>query len=100
MSKTTYTTDEIRKTLEPVFYNNGVRRAILFGSYSTGMATENSDVDILVDSGLKGLSFFGLLEDVSEALDDNVDLIDVTQVIPNSKVEEEINKNGIVIYER
>lgn len=100
MGKAIYTTDEIIKTLEPIFYTNGVRKAVLFGSYSGGMATENSDVDILVDSGLKGIAFFGLLEDVSEALDDNVDLIDITQVIPDSKVEEEINRNGIVIYER
>lgn len=57
-----------------------------------------SDIDILVDSGLKGLAFFGLLEDVVTVLDKNVDLLDTSQIIPDSLVEQEITKNGVLIY--
>ena len=57
-------------------------------------------MDILVDSGLKGLAFFGLLEDVVNALGKPVDLIDVTQVDPNSVVMNEINLTGVMIYGR
>lgn len=75
-----YTLPEIQSLLTPVFTRHGVRRAILFGSYAKGDATERSDVDILVDSGLCGLAFYGLLESVVSALKMPVDLIDVTQV--------------------
>lgn len=62
-----YTIGQIEARLTPVFRKNNVRRAVLFGSYGKGLATPASDVDILVDSGLSGLSFFGLLEDVISA---------------------------------
>ena len=39
----------IKKTLEPVFRENGVKSAILFGSFVKGTATEKSDFDIRVD---------------------------------------------------
>ena len=94
-----YTVNQIKDRLIPVFRRNSVRRAILFGSYSKGLATADSDVDILVDSGLPGLSFFGLLEDVCRSLDCPVDLIDTQDVIPDSAINREIRNTGVIIYE-
>ncbi len=93
-----YTMDEIRDTLRPVFRQYGVRKAVLFGSYAKGLATARSDVDLLVDSGLKGLSFFGLLDEVSGTLQLPVDLIDVCQVENGSPVDLEIRRSGVEIY--
>ena len=59
-----YTVPQLRDTLTPVLTRYGVRRAVLFGSYGKGTATEKSDVDLLVDSGLRGLRFVGLLDDL------------------------------------
>lgn len=95
-----YTVSQIEERLTPVFARNNVRRAVLFGSYGKGVATPESDVDILVDSGLPGLSFFGLLEDVCQSLDCPVDLIDTRDVIPGSVIEREIRQTGRVIYEQ
>jgi hypothetical protein len=98
MTEKIYTTQQIQIILHPIFTNYNVKKAILFGSYAKGMANQNSDVDILVDSGLRGLSFFGLLEDVTSSLDKNVDLIDVSQVEQDSEVDNEIKKSGVMIY--
>ncbi|MDO4962182.1 MAG: nucleotidyltransferase domain-containing protein [Eubacteriales bacterium] len=98
MSDVIYTNDEIIERLHPVFKNYGVRRAILFGSYSNGTADSNSDVDLVVDSGLKGLNFVGFIEDISEALDKEVDVFDVTHIIKDSKVDQEILRTGREIY--
>ena len=95
-----YTLDQLQARLTPVFSRNRVRRATLFGSYSQGKATAQSDVDLLVDSGLHGLQFFGLLEDVCSSLECKVDLIDVKDVIPNSKIDQEIQRTGVLIYEQ
>ena len=73
-------------------------KVMLFGSYAKGTANERSDIDIYVDSGLRGLKFFGLLEDVTNALNMRVDLIDASQVEAESKVLSEINTTGILIY--
>ena len=94
-----YTPEKIKRTLAPVFREYGVRSAVLFGSYAKGMAGQNSDVDILVDSGLRGLRFFGLLESVSDRLSIPVDLLDVQQIIPGSAIEREIRESGVRIYE-
>lgn len=93
-----YTLPELQSILSPVFAQHGVRSAILFGSYAKGSATERSDIDILVDSGLRGLAFYSLLESVVSALKLPVDLIDVTQVEKNSPVDHEIRKSGVPIF--
>ncbi|MDO5140384.1 MAG: nucleotidyltransferase domain-containing protein [Eubacteriales bacterium] len=98
MSDMIYTNAEIKDKLEPIFKSYGVKRAILFGSYSKGVATSRSDVDIFVDSGLRGLEFYGLLEDVTCTLDKEVDLIDACQVKADSRVLDEINDTGVLIY--
>lgn len=95
-----YSIDELKTTLNPIFKEQGVNKAVLFGSYAKGLADEKSDIDILVDSGLKGFAFFGLLEMVSTALRVPVDLIDVRQVEEGSPVDNEIKKSGLVIYEQ
>ncbi len=62
------------------------------------MADKNSDVDLLLDSRLRGLKFVGLIEDVRSALDKEVDVFDETHIIPGSKISSEIQKDGIVIF--
>lgn len=98
MSDTIYTIPAIKSLLQPVFDGYKIKKAVLFGSYAKGVAAQNSDVDILVDSGLKGLAFFGLLEDVVNALDKNVDLLDTSQIVPDSLVDKEIAEHGVLIY--
>ena len=96
-----FTADEIRTRLTPIMEKNRVRRAVLFGSHSKGTATELSDVDIMVDSPLRGLDFFGFVEDIRERLGDKeVDVIDAMEIIPNSPIEKEINATGVEIYAR
>ncbi len=93
-----YTVNQIKDILSPVFEAHHVRRAVLFGSYAKGTARAKSDIDILVDSGLRGLAFYGLLEDVSTALENEVDLLDISQIRPESRVDREIKSSGVVIY--
>ena len=96
----TYNTNNIAEILRPVFLNYNVNKAVLFGSASRSEATGNSDIDIAVDSGLKGLAFFGLLEDVCNLVDCRVDLIDTQDIIPDSIMDKEIKNTGVTIYER
>lgn len=63
------------------------------------MAGADSDIDLLVDSRLRGLRFVGLMEDVRSTVDKDVDLLDISHVDDNSKVQEEIKKTGVMLYE-
>lgn len=98
-SSTVFTVDELKKLLIPVFQNYNVRRAVLFGSYSKGSATPESDVDLMVDSGLKGFKFVGLIGDIKQSLcGKEVDVLDVTHIDSGSSVDREIRKTGVEIY--
>jgi len=93
-----YNISEIQRRLAPVFRDCGVKSAVLFGSYSKGEADEGSDIDLLVDSGLRGLRFVGLTGYIRDALQKEVDVFDVTQLKPGSRMELEIMQSGVRIY--
>ena len=96
-----FTMEEIRSRLSPVMEQNDIERAVLFGSYSQGKATEESDIDLMVESNLRGLDFVGLIEDIRQSLSDKeVDVIDVSQILPDSKIAKEIERTGVSIYAR
>ena len=93
-----YDIAEIKKRLTPIFKDKKVKRAVLFGSYAKGEAHSRSDVDILVDSELRGLRFVGLIELAREALQKNIDMLDVYYVTKGSRVDREIAETGVPIY--
>ena len=70
----------------------------LFGSYAKGKATPVSDVDLLISSDVKGLKFYGLVEEIRTALHKKVDVLDMNQLKDNIELTEEIFKDGIKIY--
>ena len=100
MSEAVYTMNQLKERLIPVFVDNSIKKAILFGSYGKGSATKESDIDLLVDSGLKGLRFVGLIEDIRAAVDKDVDVFDVAHVEKGSKIDLEIEKTGVLMYEK
>ena len=97
-----YTTDEIKEKFLPIFTSNPIDKAVLFGSYAMGNPTNLSDIDILIDSKgkIKGIDFFGVLEDVTETLGVPVDLIEASQIIDGGRAQKEITETGVVIYEK
>ncbi len=98
MKKIIYSVADIKKKLIPVFAKYKIKRAVLFGSYAKGNAKQNSDIDIMVESNLRGLAFYGLLEDVVDAVGKSVDLLDKSQIKDASDIQKEINNTGVVIY--
>lgn len=95
-----YTIEQIKICLWPVFKKYGVKSAILFGSYGKGNAISSSDVDLLVDSGLHGLEFVGLIESLRIAIGKDMDVVDISHVEKGSEIDNEIRKTGVMIYER
>ncbi len=100
MSDCIYTIDQIKMYLAPVLSQYNVKSATLFGSYGKGSANESSDVDLLVDSGLKGLKFVGLIEALRVALDKEMDVFDVSHVEKGTEIDHEIAETGVKIYEK
>ena len=99
LRQTALSVKDIQERLKPVFANHNIRQAILFGSYGKGTATKQSDVDLLVNSNLRGLKFVGFVEKLREALGGKeMDVFDVSHIEPKSRIAEEIKRTGIEIY--
>ena len=94
------TLNKIKETVNKVFENYDIKSCYLFGSYAKGKATENSDVDLLIDSEITGLAFFGLVEDLRENLHKLVDLVLLDHLEKNPKLLMEVLRDGIKIYGR
>ena len=70
----------------------------LQGSYLRGEATEKSDIDLCVETSLKGFDFVGLSEDIRNLLHKKIDLIRFDTLENNFDLINEIMKDGIKIY--
>lgn len=94
--------EQIKKILAPIFANEPIERAILIGSYANGTNTDLSDVDIVIDSNGKliGLDFFRILDAIVMALNTDVDMFEISEVIPDSPMENVIKHEGVILYER
>ena len=95
-----YTVEEIKNLLHPIFVKKDVIRAVLFGSYSRGEATDESDIDIaaLVDDEMSILNFCDIADSVINELGKNVDFIYANDIIPNGKIDLELKKDGVILY--
>ena len=72
-----YTIHQIQSIVSPIVKEHGVSSVALFGSYATGTATADSDVDLKIEKGrLRSLfQISGLRLELEDALHVPVDLI-------------------------
>lgn len=102
MTTKIYSLEDIKEMLEEVLKNTELEKAILFGSYAKNEPTKHSDIDILIDSNgkIKGLKYFAIIDMIRQKFDKDVDVIEKAEIDKNSKIEKEIERTGIVIYEK
>ncbi len=102
MSEKVYTIEEIKQIVNDVMKNFSVKEAILFGSYAKNLQTPSSDIDIVIDSEgqLLNINFYGLLEELVQRLQKNVDLFEITEIQKGSRIYNDIQKEGVVVYEK
>ncbi len=102
MASDLITVKDIKEKVSLIFREYPVNKAMLFGSFSTGSSTENSDIDLYIDTSgkLKGLDFVGLIEMLVSTLAMEVGLIDESHIEDGSAIMQKIEKEGMVIYEK
>lgn len=88
----------ISRKCSEIFDKYKINFCYLFGSYAKGKAKDDSDVDLLISTEIKGLKFFGLVEEIRNSLHKKVDVIEVAGLKDNVELLEEILKDGIKIY--
>ena len=95
-----YTVESLKPILVPIARRYGLKRMSVFGSVARGDATDQSDVDLLVDVP-KGWGLFalgGLYNEIRSALNCSFDL--VTTGIEDREFLDIIRKDEVVLYEQ
>ena len=102
MSEKIYTIEEIKTILKRILKNMPVYSVILFGSYAKSTATKTSDLDLVIDTkeSLMGFKLFSLITKIEEEFNKNVDAFEKSEIIENSKIDNEIKKTGVIVYEK
>ena len=99
-----YTLDEIKSRVMPILEKYRIPAMYLFGSYARGNATEDSDIDFLIDTtgtDLTSLLRLGALYcDLEEAFQKPIDLITVGAIMQESTMESDIDFRNTVLRER
>lgn len=95
-----YSIDDIRRIITPIAQQHGVESVSLFGSYSRGNASPESDIDLKIEKGqlktLFQLSGFRLA--VEDALKHSVDL--VTSESSDHEFLDMISKDEVLLYRK
>ena len=99
-----YTIQEIRSKIMPLLVKYRIPAMYLFGSYARGDATEDSDIDFLIDTTgteLTSLLRLGALYcDLEEAFQKPIDLITVRSIMQESSMESDIDFRNTILKER
>lgn len=79
-----------------------MRSIVLFGSHAKGTALPDSDIDLYLDSDkrITGFAYFEIKGRLEEAFHKDVDLISDVDIIPGSRVDNEIKRTGVLVYAR
>ena len=99
-----YTLEEIRSRTQPIIQKYRIPAMYIFGSYARGQATEDSDLDFLVDTtgtDLTSLLRLGALYcDLEDAFEKRIDLITVRSIMQNTDTASDIDFRNAVLKER
>ena len=90
--------NEVKKYLEENKYEGKILVTALYGSQNYNIATESSDVDLLLSTSLSGMKFYELVEILREELQKKVDVLKWEQLKDNPDLIHEILKDGVKIY--
>ncbi len=94
----TYSIDELRRIITPIAQEHGVESVSLFGSYSRGTASADSDVDLKIEKGRLSSLFQlgGFRLAVEDALKLSVDLI--TSEASDPVFLDSIGRDEVLLY--
>lgn len=89
------------ESIKTYFKSTPINKAWIFGSFSRGEETPQSDLDILVEvkrDAKMGFGFFKMIGDLEKISGRSVDLVECHMLDPH--VASFVNKDRMLIYER
>lgn len=92
--------DKSRTILEELCRKHGAKKLILFGSRARGDCHERSDIDIAVEGISTASEYLDLVDDIDDSdIIYLVDVVNLDSMLVSAVIVEEIEKDGVVLYE-
>jgi predicted nucleotidyltransferase len=105
-----YSIEELSKRITPVAKKYNLRAVYVFGSYARNEATEDSDIDILIDrtdSRVKSLfELGGLYNEICESIGKEIDMLTTHALLQDNdddqppRFRENVMKERVPLYEQ
>lgn len=93
------TINELRQALYPVFQKNGVTRAVAYQKKDTAMSSVENDIILMIESGLKGIDFCVLLDEIHSAAENRfLSVVDIQHFKQWSEIDNNLALEGAEIY--
>lgn len=89
--------DKIKAVVSSIMSKYKIKTCYLFGSYAKSKAKPSSDIDLLIESDITGLDYYGLVEELRSGLHKKIDLLTLNSISNNAEMMYEILKDGIKI---
>ena len=98
-----YSLEQIQERIRPIAEKYQIPAVYLFGSYARGTATEESDLDFLIEAPgvqLHGLQRIGIYHDFDEAFEKPVDLVELDSFQQKARRPSQVHFRENVMRER
>lgn len=99
-----YTVRQLREIVTPIAVKYGLKGVSLFGSYARGSASEDSDIDLIIDTtgtDIRSLlQVAGIHEELERSLRKPVDLLTVSSLTQTQQMPSEARFRDNVMRER
>lgn len=88
---------DVKKKIEKVLKENGIKKAGIFGSYARGSFNKKSDIDILIkpDKNMNLLDFIHLKNELENSTGKKIDLVTYKGIHP--LIKKSVLKEEVVI---
>ncbi|MGI6715774.1 MAG: nucleotidyltransferase family protein [Eubacteriales bacterium] len=91
--------DKLKEIIKPILRKYNAEKALLFGSYARGDATEKSDIDLVIFGGKRfnPTDIFAVAEELYIKTLKPVDVYEISEINKDSSIYHSIMKEGVGI---
>lgn len=91
-------TEDIKKICDEIFRVNEIEFCMLFGPYAQGIATETSEIDLIIASAISEIKFLAMAKLLHEALHKRINLLMLEDLLEDRELLYNVLKDGVKIY--
>ena len=90
--------DDIKKICNEIFDLHEIDFCLLFGPYANGLATETSEIDLIIASAINNIALLTIANLLKNALHKKINLYAVKELMNDQELLYKVLKDGVRIY--